>query len=63
MLYSGRHSEALRNVYCKMFGEPVPADVLQAASKNGMLYRLMEAIDRATDKREPIEDWGEYLEP
>ena len=63
MLYSGRHAEALRAAYLRIFGQPVPDDVLQAAADNGTLYRLLEAIDRATDSRRPIEDWRDYVDP
>lgn len=62
MLYSGRHCEALRAVYLRIFGEPVPEDVLQRAADNGTLYRLMTAIDLATDTRQPIDDWQPYIE-
>lgn len=62
MLYSGRHAEALGAAYLRIFGEPVPLDVLQQADDNGTLYRLLEAINRATDSRRPIEDWRQYIE-
>lgn len=63
MLYSGRHCEAVRTVYQRMFGESIPVEVLQAANENGTLYRLIEAIDQATNSGEPIRDWRRLAGP
>ncbi len=62
MLYSGRHCEALRAAYLRIFGVPVPEDVLRKAADHGTLYKLMAAIDLATDTRQPIEDWQQHIE-
>ena len=60
MFVSARQYSALLRVYSEMFA-PVPDWVLDAVAKNGKLWHLGDALNNATNDKEPIKDWTPFV--
>ena len=59
MIFSARHYSALNRVYSRMF-DPVPEQVAQEAARGGKAPELMDALQRATQRGQPVQDWTPY---
>ena len=60
MIFSARQYSALFEVYARMFGQPVPADVAEAAAQSGNAPNLMRVLELATSNNQAIHDWPVY---